>query len=133
MQESENNIQDSLRVLQTSMNQLSERVTKIDEEMTDLEMLNGKLSDLKTMMKDIWKHQRRKAKKQHSLTERSPPSKESGEQGEKMSATLDETKTDDDYEGGADESIEETALRTPEGGDDQTTVKTPTTPGDHDK
>ena len=98
------------------MSQLSERVNKINEEMTDLEALNGKLADLKSMMKDIWKHQRRRVKKEHgaasvlALPGKSPP-----QQHHRGKTAADETKTDDE------EFFEDTTLPMPdEGGDEQT-------------
>ena len=121
MQESENSIQDSLKSLQWTMSQLSDRVNKIDEEMTDLEALNGKLADLKSMMKDIWKHQRRRVKKQHDTAAAQPQSTPSQQRDEEKVAAADETKTDDE-----DFRLDDTTIQTPdEGGEgEQTDRKT---------
>ena len=94
------------------MSQLSDRVTKIDEEMTDLEALNGKLADLKSMMKDIWKHQRKRVKKQHEAASTQPqstPSQQQEDDEEKVAA--DETKTDDE-----DFHFDDTTIQTPDEG-----------------
>ena len=94
------------------MSQLSDRVTKIDEEMTDIEALNGKLADLKSMMKDIWKHQRRRVKKKHEAASTQPqstPSQQQGDDEEKVAA--DETKTDDE-----DFRFDDTTIQTPDEG-----------------
>ena len=86
-------MQDSLKSLQHNMAQLTDRVNKINDELTDIELLNGKLSDLKAMMKDIWKHQRRKSKK--PKVESSPKGEGGGDQQE-GEVKRDETKTEDD-------------------------------------
>lgn len=117
MQESENSVQDSLKSLQWTMSQLSDRVNKIDEEMTDLEALNGKLADLKSMMKDIWKHQRRRVKKQHDAAAAQPQNTPSQQRDEEKFAVADETKTDDE-----DFRLDDTTIRTPdEGGEGKQT------------
>ena len=117
MQESENSVQDSLKSLQWTMSQLSDRVNKIDEEMTDLEALNGKLADLKSMMKDIWKHQRRRVKKQHDAVAAQPQNTPSQQRDEEKFAVADETKTDDE-----DFRLDDTTIQTPdEGGEGKQT------------
>ena len=77
------------------MSQLTDRVNKISDELTDMEALNGKLSDLKAMMKDIWKHQRRKAKKQKQGATSEEGRERTGEK-EKDDATKTEDETFDD-------------------------------------
>jgi len=74
-----------LNAVKFNISQLAERVDKLDEQFGDINALNGKLSDIKAMMKDIWKYQRRRAKKHHSST--TSPEK---------SSRVDTTKTDDD-------------------------------------
>ena len=76
------------------MAQLTDRVNKINDELTDNELLNGKLSDLKAMMKDIWKHQRRKSKKPKA--ESSPKEEEGGGDQQEGEVKRGETKTEDD-------------------------------------
>uniref|UniRef100_A0A7M5X847 Ion transport domain-containing protein n=2 Tax=Clytia hemisphaerica TaxID=252671 RepID=A0A7M5X847_9CNID len=41
--EAENSVQDSLKALQHDMTQLTDRVSKINDELTDIELLNGKI------------------------------------------------------------------------------------------